>query len=104
LIESEAAANKAVKEARYALDTKVLAQYAKVSEAEIKTLVVDTKWMIAIQATIDSEVHCLTRGLARRIKELEERYAVTLSDLKQDADELSGKVAASLKKMGLVLV
>jgi type I restriction enzyme M protein len=37
LIEQEATASKVVKDAQKALDTKVAAQYAKLTEAEIKT-------------------------------------------------------------------
>lgn len=103
LIEAEAAASKAVKDAQGELDMKVLAQYAKLTEAEIKTLVVDDKWFAAIRAALGAEVQRLMQGLANRVKELEERYAQTLPDLADHVSELSVRVEAHLKQMGLVL-
>ena len=44
-MDAESDAGKAVKEAQAALDEKVLARYAKLTEAEIKTLVVEDKWL-----------------------------------------------------------
>ena len=51
LIEKESAASKKVKDAQKALDAKVAAQYAKLSEDEIKTLVVDDKWLATLPPT-----------------------------------------------------
>ena len=48
LIEQEAAANKKLKDAQKALDAKVIAKYGQLSEAEIKALVVDDKWLAAL--------------------------------------------------------
>ena len=56
LIEQEAAASKAVKDAQKALDTKVAAHYAKLTEAEIKTLVVEDKWLAALSAQVQGEL------------------------------------------------
>jgi type I restriction enzyme M protein len=104
LIEAEAAASKALKEAQAKLDSKVLAQYAKLTETEIKTLVVDDKWFTAIWSALEGEVQRLTQALAGRVKELEERYLATLPDLANEVDALTEKVEAHLKEMGLVLV
>ena len=90
-----------MKDAQAALDAKVLAYYGKLTEDEIKTIVVDDKWFAAIQTAIEGEVQHLTQALAGRVKELEERYAATLPELEQDVDELSEKVEAHLKQMGL---
>ena len=102
LVEAESAAKKAVNGTQTALDTKVLARYDKLTETEIKTLVVSDKWFAAIQASFEGEVQRLIQGLAGRVKELEERYAATLPELEQQVDELSSKVEAHLNKMGLV--
>jgi type I restriction enzyme M protein len=50
LIEQESAAGKKVKDAQKALDAKVAAKYSQLSEAEIKTLVVDDKWLSVYKA------------------------------------------------------
>jgi type I restriction enzyme M protein len=102
LIEAEAEAGKAVKDAQAELDEKVLKKYGKLSEVEIKTLVVDDKWFTAIKDAIKEEVQRLTQNLAGRVKELEERYAHTMPGLEQDMGALSAKVGGHLKQMGLV--
>ena len=101
LIEAESEANRAVREAQAALDAKVLAQYGKLTEAEIKTLVVGNKWFASIRAALDGEVQRITQALAGRVKELEERYAATLPELERGVDAVALKVEAHLKKMGL---
>jgi type I restriction enzyme M protein len=101
LIEAESDAARAVKEAQDALDEKVLARYGKLSEAEIKMLVVEDKWLASLRAAVDGEVQRLTRQLAGRIKELEERYAQPLPALEREAEALGTKVEGHLKKMGL---
>ena len=101
LIDVEAEAGKAVREAQAALDEQVLAKYAKLSEAEIKILVVDDKWFASIQAAINGEVRGLTLQLAGRVKELEDRYARPLPVLDRDVETFGAKVDGHLKKMGL---
>jgi type I restriction enzyme M protein len=102
LIEAEAEAGKAVKDAKAEVDEKILKKYGKLSETEIKTLVVDDKWFAAIKDAIEGEVQRLTQNLAGRASELEERYAHTMPELEQDVGELSVKVEEHLKRMGLV--
>jgi type I restriction enzyme M protein len=102
LIDAEAEAAKAARDAQAALDSKVLARYDRLTEAEIKTLVVEDKWFAAIQSAIEGEVQRLTQGLAGRVKQLEERYADPLAELVQEVDAFSAKVEKHLKKMGLV--
>ena len=103
LIEAESNAGKAVKDAQAELDQKVLDHYAVLTEAEIKTLVVEDKWFASIRAALDSEVQRLTQQLAGRVKELEERYASPLPELEREVEEFSVKVEGHLKKMGLSL-
>jgi len=102
LIEAESEAGKKVKEAQAELNAKVLARYATLTEAEIKTLVVEDKWFASIRAGIEQEVEQLMRRLGGRVKELKERYATPLPKLTQQVDMLSAKVEGHLKQMGLV--
>ena len=102
LIDAESGAAKAVKQARDALDQKVLAQYGKLTEDEIKTLVVEDKWFASLRAAVDGEVQRLTQQLAGRNQELDERYAQPLPVLERELKASSVKVEAHLKKMGLV--
>ena len=52
-----------MKDAQKALEAKVAAKYRQLSEAEIKTLVVDDKWLAALAASVQGE---LDRVSARR--------------------------------------
>jgi type I restriction enzyme M protein len=101
LIEAEAAAAKTVKEAQDARNKQVLALYVELTEAEIKALVVQDKWLVSLRALIDGEVQQLNQQLAARIKELEERYAQPLPTLEDAVETFSTKVEEHLKKMGL---
>ena len=101
VLDAKSKADKAVKEAQLALDTQVLAHYATLTEAEIKTLVVEDKWFASIHAAIDGEVQRLTQALAARVQELEERYAQPLPDLEHEVETFSAKVAVHLKNMGV---
>ena len=103
LLEAESKASKAVKEAQKALDEQVLAHYATLTETEIKTLVVEDKWLKNIRAAIEDEVQRLTQQLARRVKELEERYARPLPELEREVEAFGNKVAGHLKRMGVSL-
>lgn len=91
----------AVKDAQAALDTKVLAHYAKLTETEIKTLAVADKWVKGIQAAIDGEVGRLTKRLSERVKDLEVRYEKPLPELERVVSAISAKVAGHLTRMGL---
>lgn len=101
LFNGEAAAKKAVKEAQEALDLRVYNQYPKLDVEEIKTLIVDDKWLATLQANIVSEIERVTQQMANRVKQLEERYSTPLPNLSNSVDDLSDKVAGHLKTMGL---
>jgi len=101
LFTGETAAKKAVKEAQAALDKKVFENYPKLSDDEIKALVVDAKWMGHLKVTIKAEIERVTQQLAMRVKTLEERYAVSLPALTEEVGLLSSKVDEHLKAMGL---
>lgn len=101
LFDAEAAAAGAVRDAQAELDAKVLARYAKLSAAEIKSLLVDDKWFAALRLAIEGEIEQLTQRLTARVKELEERYGRPLPALTRDVDLLGAKVEGHLNAMGL---
>lgn len=101
LFNAETAAKKAVKEAQESLDLRVFNQYPKLTIDEIKTLIVDDKWLATLQANIVAEIERVTQQMANRVKQLEERYSTPLPTLSNSVDELSDKVAGHLKAMGL---
>ena len=103
IIEAETQAARAVKEAQARLDEQVLVHYAKLTEAEIKLLVVENKWFADIRTAIEGEVERLTQRLAGRVKELEKRYARPLPELEREVEAFGAKVEGHLRRMGLSL-
>ncbi|MCY1548699.1 hypothetical protein D9M68_848240 [compost metagenome] len=103
LIEREAEAGKKVKTAQKALDAKVLAHYAQLGEAELKTLVVDDKWLATLQADVQTELDQVSQALTGRIRQLAERYATPLPTLNAEVEALGAKVDAHLAKMGFAV-
>ena len=91
-----------MKDAQKALDAKVAAQYAKLTEDEIKTLVVDDKWLATLAADVQTELDRVSQALTGRIKQLAERYATPLPRLTEEVETLAARVDEHLKKMGLV--
>ncbi len=81
----------------------MLARYGKLTEAEIKTLVVEDKWFASLRSAIEGEVQRLTQQLAARVKELEERYSQPLPTLQREVEEFSTKIERHLRNMGLSL-
>lgn len=100
LVESEAAATKKVREARAALDRKVAAKYGELDADEVKTLVVDDKWMNALNRAVKLKMERISRNLTGRIKTLSERYAAPLPETAERVRDFTAKVAAHLAKMG----
>jgi type I restriction enzyme M protein len=101
LFDAEAEGKKSLKEHQEKLDLAVFKQYACLNEDEIKTLIVEGKWLATLEAHIQAEIERVTQQLANRVKELEERYAEPLPTITQSIDVLSDKVAGHLKAMGL---
>ena len=101
LIETEADRKKAVKDAQEKLDLLVFKQYPKLTIDDIKTLIVDDKWLATLQASIVAEIERITQQLANRVKTLEERYAEPLPTIEHSVSALSEKVMLHLVAMGL---
>ncbi|MDZ7801669.1 MAG: type I restriction-modification system subunit M [Trueperaceae bacterium] len=99
LLDAEASAKKAMKQAEAELNQTVLARYGELTEDEIKTLTVDDKWLEDIRAAIDAEVERITNQLAGRVRELEERYVEPLPAIEHEVEELARRVAGHLEKM-----
>jgi type I restriction enzyme M protein len=91
---------KRLKESEAALDAKAYTKYPKLSESEIKSLVVDDKWLAALDAAIHGEIDRVSQQLTQRVKELAERYDTPLPQMIGRVTELESKVNCHLKKMG----
>ena len=77
---------KRLKEAEAALDAKAYAKYPKLTESEIKSLVVDDKWLAALDAAIHGEMDRVSQQLTQRVKELAERYETPLPQMVEPRD------------------
>jgi len=102
LMDDEAEAQANIKTAKADLEKKVIAQYPKLSNDEIKSIVVDKKWMYNMEQRIRTEMDNISHRLTQRIKELAERYEATLPALTNEVDVLEKKVNIHLESMGFV--
>ena len=82
--------------------TKVVAKYEKLADAEIRTLVIEDKWLATLSDVIQSELDRVSQTLTTRIRQLADRYAAPLPQIVDEVETLSGRVDEHLKKMGAV--
>jgi type I restriction enzyme M protein len=102
LSKEEVTAKAALKAAQKSLMEKVLQQYAKLTEDDIKTLVVDEKWLATLATAVQGELDRVSQTLTGRIRQLAERYATPLPQLSSEVTSLTSRVEEHLKKMGAV--
>lgn len=100
LLDQQADVKAKLKAAQEDLEAKLDAQYPALTEDEIKTLVVDDKWLATIAAAVQGELDRVSQTLTSRIRQLAERYATPLPQLTAEVKDLSAKVATHLLKMG----
>jgi type I restriction enzyme M protein len=102
LVEQEAATADKLSDAQEALTAKVAAKYPKLTEDEIKTLVIDDKWLGTLAAAVQGELDRVSQTLTGRVRQLAERYATPLPQLTDEVAALAARVDGHLKKMGAV--
>ena len=100
LLDQQTDAKAKLKAAQEALDQKIAAKYPTLTEAEIKTLVVDDKWMAHLSSAVQGELDRVSQTLTGRIRELAERYATPLPQLTDEVAMLAARVDEHLKRMG----
>jgi type I restriction enzyme M protein len=100
LLDQQADAKARLKAAQDGLEAKLDAKYPELSEDEIKTLVVDDKWLGTLAAAVQGELDRVSQTLTGRIRQLAERYATPLPQLTDEVAALAARVDGHLKKMG----
>ena len=100
LNDEESELRKRLKGADAALDAKAYAKYPKLTEAEIKTLVVDDKWLAALNGAIHGEMDSVSHTLTLRVKQLADRYETPMPQMVSRVADLEGRVNKHLAKMG----
>jgi len=96
----EADLKKQLKDAEADLDAKAYAKYPKLSEPEVKALVVDDKWLAALDAATHGEMDRVSQQLSQRVKELAERYEIPLPQMVKRVADQEARVTDHLKRMG----
>ncbi len=102
LAEQETALKRAAKEQDAALDKQAYEKYPQLTETEVKTLVVDDKWMAHLAAAVQGELDRVSQTLTGRIRQLAERYATPLPQLTDEVERLAARVEEHLKRMEVV--
>ncbi len=103
LANEEADMKKRLKDAENTLDAKAYDYYPKLTEDDIKTLVVDDKWLSELDTAIHGEMDRISQSLTQRVKELAERYETPMPQMTERVAELEAKVNGHLEKMGFRL-
>lgn len=91
-----------LKQAQEDLDDKLASKYPKLTEGEIKIIVVEDKWLATLASAVQSELTRVSQTLTNRIRQLAERYVTPLPQLTGEVAALAARVDAHLKKMGAV--
>ena len=102
LLDQQSTLKAKLKKAEEDLDNKIHGKYPQLSEAEIKTLVVDDKWLATLAVAVQDELDRVSQTLTGRIRELNERYSTPLPQLVDEVAILASRVDEHLKRMGAV--
>jgi type I restriction enzyme M protein len=100
LSDRETHVKRALRDAEADLDAKAYAKYPTLTEAEIKALVVDDKWLAALDAAVHGEMDRISQVLTQRVKELAERYETPMPRQARRVADLEQAVTRHLEKMG----
>jgi len=100
LKEEETQLKKKLEELEALVDRQAYEHYPRLKEAEIKTLVVDDKWLSALDAAVRGELDRITQRLTHRVKELADRYEAPLPAVAKRVDYLQSLVDGHLARMG----
>jgi len=100
LIEQDAEFSGKIRNVETDIDQKLLYKYSALTEEEIKILVVESKWLGFMHASVKNEMERVSQRLAGRIKELAERYVTPMPVLVKEVDDFSKAVDNHLKGMG----
>jgi len=97
---AESALKHRLKENEASLDSMAYAKYPTLTEAEVKAIVVDEKWLAALDAAIHGEMNRISQALTQRVKELAERYETPMPQMVSRVAELEANVNRHLERMG----
>lgn len=91
---------KLIKIQKETIEKLAIERYPKLSENEIKDLVINKKWIKHLESCLYEEKERISQTLTQRIIELTERYNVTLPEMETALNKYESKVKSHLQKMG----
>ena len=100
MTESEVSTKRALRSAEAALDDQAYGRYDSLTDAEVRELVVEDKWLATLEQAVAAEVERVSQGLTARLKVLGERYGEALPVITERVEELEKRVAEHLERMG----
>ena len=100
LLDAEAESKSVLKQAKKSRDGLTDKKYKSLNEDEIKSLIVEDKWLATVKSEVQGALELISHRLASRIIELAERYAEPLPEIETKVAELSAQVEAHLQRMG----
>ncbi len=100
LFEQESGLKASQKVLEKELEQQVNRKIAQLSVDEIKSLLVEDKWLARLQTELLDSIDQISHRFSSRLQELAERYAEPLPQIDQEVAELSKKVEEHLTKMG----
>ncbi|MCZ8156923.1 MAG: class I SAM-dependent DNA methyltransferase [Leptospira sp.] len=99
-LENQKTIKKEQKALQEELYKKIHAQYSKLKEEEVKSLVIYEKWMPYLTNTLQDELNRISQILTGRITVLADRYVIPMPQLRDRVTELTSKVDRHLEAMG----
>ncbi|MES2210156.1 MAG: class I SAM-dependent DNA methyltransferase [Chloroflexota bacterium] len=103
VIDGIAAKKATAKTAKEALDRSVSECYGRLTEADIKSLVLHDKWRARLAGDVEGEMARVSQSLVLRVAALSARYASALPALAADTEAAWVLVAADLRSIGAVV-
>jgi len=100
MLDKQSDAKRRLKQVLEDLDAKLDAKYHSLTEDEIKTLVVDDKWLATLADAVKGELDRVSQTLTGRVRQLVERYGTPLPQLTDEVASLASRVEAHLTNMG----
>jgi len=101
LLKHDADAKAGAKAARELLEKAALQKYDELREEDIKTLLLDDKWLATLETRVAEAVDILTQAFVARIEQLGQRYGATVGELEQEVEELAQRLASHFDAMGV---
>ena len=92
-----------IKELTTTLTNKVVEKYASLTEDEIRTLVVERKWLATVIGGCMALMQSVTHRIGTEVASLVERYENTLPELTKEVSEYESEVNGYLAEMGFTL-